>query len=211
MNGARGRRPAVPARLPSACVVCATRRLSLSIVHFRRSRDEGGPASGAAPRAMGPSPIEPGQNGSFPVLSIVHSRRPGMMKAVRAAAPRPVPSGRARIDPAKTVESRRSFVGRLSTSDDRARCSRARRRRPEAALLSRERAFVASRRGLRSGEGLHLRLHRAPHPPICRAIDIWAGRLGRFASGAALSARSGLPFQKLDEPGGSRLASRPRA
>ena len=38
MNGAKGRRPAVPARLPSACVVCATRRLSLSIVHFRRSR-----------------------------------------------------------------------------------------------------------------------------------------------------------------------------
>ena len=29
------------------------------------------------------------------------------------------------------------------------------------------------RRGLRSGEGFHPGLHRAPHPPICRAIDIW--------------------------------------
>src|SRR5215203_6469423 len=64
-----------------------------------------------------------------------------MMQAVRAAALRPVRSGRAGTEPAKTVESRRFFVCRLFTFHDRARCSCAGRRRPEAPL-SRERAFV---------------------------------------------------------------------
>src|SRR5215208_1726700 len=121
-------------------VVYATRAASLSIVYFRRLLDAGGPVNGAAASCDGPSPIEPVMNGSFPVCDCPLAP-PGMMQAVRAAALRPVRSGRAGIEPAKTVESRRFFVCRLSTFHDRARCSCAGRRRPEAAL-SRERAFV---------------------------------------------------------------------
>ena len=65
-----------------------------------------------------------------------------MMQAVRAAAPRPVPSGRAGIEPAKTVESRRSFVLSIVHFPCPGSMQLCGRRRPEAALLSRERAFV---------------------------------------------------------------------
>src|SRR3954453_7286927 len=72
-----------------------------------------------------------------------------MMKAVRAAAPRPAPSGRARIEPAKTLESRRFFFYRLSTFHDRVRCSCTGRRRLQgtafggfAEVSLRERGFT---------------------------------------------------------------------
>src|SRR5215204_3852240 len=51
-------------------VVCATRAASLSIVHFRRLLDTGGPVNGAAASCDGPSPIEPVMNGSFPVCRL---------------------------------------------------------------------------------------------------------------------------------------------
>src|SRR5215203_3814326 len=94
-----------------------------------------------------------------------------MMKAVRAAAPRPVPSGRAGIEPAKTG-GKPSFL-RLSivhfSFDAAVRGDGA----PHSCPPLQGKGLRASRRGLRSGEGFHLRLHRASHPPICRAIDIW--------------------------------------
>ena len=67
--------------------------------------------NGAAALCDGAEPDpSPGMNGSNSRFVDCPLARPVMMKAVRAAAPRPAPSGRARIEPAKTLESRRSFV-----------------------------------------------------------------------------------------------------
>src|SRR5215210_6435575 len=74
-----------------------------------------------------------------------------MMQAVRVAAPRPVPSGRAGIEPAKTVESRRFLACRLSTFHDRARCSCSGRRHWVA--VAGDRLYVVHRRGLPTSLG----------------------------------------------------------
>ncbi len=173
MNGAKGRRTArtgaiafglcglrhtPPLREPRhACCggkgaaracpssVRSFRETALSIVHFHRWRDAGGPMEGAAASCDGAAPDRARSRPAHSRFVDCPLAPRNMMKAVRAAAPRPAPSGRAGIAPAKTVESRRFSVCRLSTFHDQARCSCAGRRpAPTRRFTQGTRAFVRS-------------------------------------------------------------------
>jgi hypothetical protein len=173
VNGAKGRRPAVPARLPSACVVCATRAprngaVDRPLSSLARCRRSGERRRGFV--RWGRVRSSPVMNGSFRICRLStraagHDEGgPGRGTAAGAIG---TSRDRAGKDGGKPSLLRLSIVH--FSFDAAVRGDGA----PHSCPPLQGKGLRASRRGLRSGEGFHLRLHRASHPPICRAIDIW--------------------------------------